>query len=112
MVHATESIPGTDPDRASFTTALQTTIDTLIAADGVITDDTTGHGRISHDVLTTLLPPRRPRISIRKIKSPLSRWNKADPHRPTHSTPITAITDPAPEPTTRRNRCLTTAPDP
>jgi hypothetical protein len=118
MVHAVESVPGTDPDRASFTTALQATIDTLIAADNVITDDTTGHGRISHTVLTTLLPPRRPRISVRKVKSPLSRWNKADPHRPAHSTPITTITititdpDTTPEPTTRRDRCLTATPDP
>ncbi len=118
MVAAVESVPGTDPDRASFTTALQTATDTLTAADGVITDDPTGHGRIGHAVLATLLPPRRPRISVRKVKSPLSRWNKADPHRPIRSTPMTALTitinnpDTTPQSTTRRDRCLTTTPGP
>jgi hypothetical protein len=42
-------------------------------------------------VLNGLLPPRRPRVSTRKVKSPLSRWNKADPHRPARSTPVTAM---------------------
>jgi Group II intron, maturase-specific domain len=118
MVTAVESVPGTDPDRASFTTALQTTIDTLTAADGVITDDPSGHGQTGRAVLATLLPPRRPRVSVRKVKSPLSRWNKADPHRPARSTPITALTitvsgpDTTPQSATRRDRCLTTAPGP
>ncbi len=118
MVTAVESVPDTDPDRASFTTALHTATDTLTAADGVITDDTTGPGRIGHAVLATLLPPRRPRISVRKVKSPLSRWNKADPHRPTRSTPMTTLTitihapDTTPQSTTRRDRCLTTTPGP
>ena len=39
MVTAVETVPGTDPDRASFTIALQTAIDTVTAADGVITTD-------------------------------------------------------------------------
>ena len=43
-------------------------------------------------VLGGLLPPRRPRVSTRKVKSPLSRWNKADPHRPRRGTPVTALT--------------------
>ena len=91
MVTAAETVPGTDPDRASFTIALQTAIDTVTAADGVITSDTRDPGRIGRAVLDGLLPPRRPRVSVRKVKSPLSRWNKADPHRPAHSTPVTAI---------------------
>ena len=85
------TVPGTDPDRASFTIALQTAIDTVTAADGVITSDARDPGRIGRAVLDGLLPPRRPRVSVRKVKSPLSRWNKADPHRPAHSTPVTAI---------------------
>src|SRR5215475_2738752 len=118
MASAVESVPGTDPDRASFTTTLQTTIDTLTAADGVTTDDPSGHGQIGSAVLATLLEPRRPRVSVRKVKSPLSRWNKADPHRPARSTPITALTitvsgpDTTPQTATRRDRCLTATPGP
>jgi hypothetical protein len=118
MVNAVESVPGTDPDRASFTTALHTAADTLTAADGVITADTSGQGRIGHAVLATLLPPRRPRVSVRKVKSPLSRWNKADPYRPARSTPVTALTitvtgpDTTPQSATRRDRCLIATPGP
>ena len=118
MVTAVETVPGTDPDRASFTIALQTAIDTVTAADGIIPADGTGNGRIGRAVLDGLLPPRRPRVSVRKVKSPLSRWNKADPHRPAKSTPVTdmTITLSNPEttrpPATRRERCLTAAPAP
>src|SRR5262245_15151113 len=35
MVTAIESRPGTDPDRASFTTALHTARDLLVHADGI-----------------------------------------------------------------------------
>jgi hypothetical protein len=113
MVTAVESVPGTDPDRAGFTTALQTAIDTVTAADGVVTSDAKDPGRIGRAVLGALLPPRRPRVSVRKVKSPLSRWNKADPHRPAHSTPVTAMSitvhrPQAPQPATRRQQCLTT----
>jgi hypothetical protein len=114
MVTAVETVPGTDPDRASFTTALQTTIDTVTAADGVVTSDTQDPGHIGRAVLNDLLPPRRPRVSVRKVKSPLSRWNKADPHRPARSTPVTAMDitvhrPDTPESATRRQQCSTTA---
>jgi hypothetical protein len=118
MVTAVETIPGTDPDRASFTIALETARQTLTAADGVVTADIGLTGRIGRAVIDGLLPPRRPRVSVRKVKSPLSRWNKADPHRPAHSTPVTTMTltiaDPGTTPAsaTRRERCLTTAPGP
>jgi hypothetical protein len=85
MVTAVESFPGTDPDRASFTIALQTAIDTVTGADGVIPCGGLT-GRIGRAVLDGLLPPRRPRVSVRKVKSPPSRWNKADPNRPARST--------------------------
>jgi Transposase DDE domain len=118
MVTAVESVPGTDPDRASFTIALETARETLTAAAGVVTSDAALTGRIGQAVLDGLLPPRRPRVSTRKVKSPLSRWNKADPHRPRHSTPVTALTitvsDPetTPQTTTRPDQCLTAAPGP
>ena len=64
-------------------------------------------------VLADLLPPRRPRTSVRKVKSPLSRYNKKDPYRPERSTPITGvavtISDPEPKDTTHQSKCLTTA---
>ena len=82
MVTAAETVPGTDPDRASFTIALETAKQTLTRAAGIITSEPSLTGRIGQAVLDGLLPPRRPRVSVRKVKSPLSRWNKADPHRP------------------------------
>ena len=114
MVTAVESVPGTDPDRASFTIALQTATETLTAADSVIPAGTSDPGRIGHAVLAGLLPPRRPRVSVRKVKSPLSRWNKADPHRPARSTPVTAMDitvhrPQTPESATRRKQCLNAA---
>ena len=117
MVTAAETVPGTDPDRASFTIALQTAIDTVTGADGVVTSDLLHPGRIGRAVLDGLLPPRRPRVSVRKVKSPLSRWNKADPHRPARSTPVTAMGitvhhPDEPETATRRQQCLTAAPGP
>jgi transposase IS4-like protein/DDE family transposase len=118
MVTAVETVPGTDPDRASFTIALQTATDTVTAAHGVIPADGTGNGRIGRAVLDGLLPPRRPRVSVRKVKSPLSRWNKADPHRPVRSTPVTAMTltisvpEPAHQSATHPDRCLIAAPGP
>jgi hypothetical protein len=117
MVTAVETVPGTDPDRAGFTIALQTAIDTVTAADGVVTSDIPDPGRIGRAVLAGLLPPRRPRVSVRKVKSPLSRWNKADPHRPAHSTPVAAIAitlqhTQEQQPPTRRPKCLTSTPGP
>jgi hypothetical protein len=116
MVTAAETVPGTDPDRASFTIALETARQTLTAAAGVVTDGTGLTGRIGRAVLDGLLPPRRPRVSVRKVKSPLSRWNKADPHRPARSTKVTALTITATSgrhlTATRRDRCLIAAPGP
>ena len=118
MVTAVEKIPGTDPDRASFTIALETAKQTLTAAAGVLTTGADLAGRIGRAVLDSLLPPRRPRVSTRKVKSPLSRWNKADPSRPARSTPVTAMTitvsgpGTTPQPATRRHQCLTAIPGP
>jgi Insertion element 4 transposase N-terminal/Transposase DDE domain len=118
MVTAVETVPGTDPDRASFTIALETARETLTRADGVVTDDAALVGRIGRAVLDGLLEPRRPRVSTRKVKSPLSRWNKADPHRPARSTPVTAliVTVSGPDTTnqsaTRPDRSLTNTPGP
>jgi hypothetical protein len=112
MVDAVETVPGTDPDRASFTTALETAKDLLVTARNVVTDTVDLVGVIGRAVLHDLLPPRRPRTSVRKVKSPLSKYNKKDPYRPERSTTITNLTttinDPGPKDTTRQQKCLTT----
>ncbi|WP_207926998.1 IS4 family transposase [Actinocrispum wychmicini] len=93
MVTAIETQPGTDPDRASFTTALETARDQLTAAHGIHpTTPVDLPGVIGHAVLRTLLPARRPRFSARKVKCSTSRYINRDEDRPTHSTTITTIT--------------------
>ncbi|MEV8510677.1 IS4 family transposase, partial [Actinoplanes sp. NPDC051475] len=66
MVDATDSQPGTDPDRASFTTALNTARDQIVHAAGVLADTIIDLvGVIGADVLTHLLPERRLRTKTR-----------------------------------------------
>ena len=92
MATAVESRPGTDPDRASFTTALEAARDQLTAARGIYPDDPTDlPGAIGRAVLATLLPARRPRYSARKVKSATSRYLNRDDARPAMQTRITAI---------------------
>jgi Transposase DDE domain len=76
MTDAVESAPGTDPDRAAFTVALETARDQVIAADGVLPglEQPARPGRIAVAVLENLLPPRRPRSAPRKVKCPISRY--------------------------------------
>jgi transposase IS4-like protein/DDE family transposase len=84
---------GADPDRASFTTALQAAIDQLTAAAGVIPAAPGTPGAIGRAVLAGLLPARRPRYSARKVKSSTSRYpaRTGDP-RPALPQTITAVT--------------------
>jgi hypothetical protein len=118
MTLAAETVPGTDPGRAGFTTALQAALDTI--ASPRVLPAGQPPGRIGRAVLDGLLPPRRPRVSIRKVKSPLSRWHRTTPHRPARSTPLTSITTalndpPQPAPAKRRKhrrKTLTAAPAP
>ncbi|WP_327049573.1 transposase [Microbispora sp. NBC_01189] len=98
MVCAVESVPGTDPDRAGFTTALETARDTVTAAHAILpatSDDGTIDliGRTGRAVLADLLPPRRPRICARKVTCPISRYHAkpADDDRPLTATTISAI---------------------
>ena len=92
MVTAVESCPNTDPDRASFTTALQAARDQLITARGICPHGPTDlPGAIGRAVLATLLPARRPRYSARKVKCSTSRYHDRDDHRPNSPTTITAI---------------------
>jgi hypothetical protein len=104
MVEAAESQPGTDPDRCGFTIALHTARELVVQAAGITSSGTTGV--IGRRVLAGLLPPRRPRVSTRKVKSPISRYNdRQDDGRPDTSHTVTGlditILDPEPSlPTT------------
>jgi Insertion element 4 transposase N-terminal/Transposase DDE domain len=92
MVTAVETRPGTNPDRASFTTALETASQELTAARGVCPAGPADlPGVIGRAVLATLLPARRPRYSARKIKAPTSRYQARDDTRPHTTTAITTI---------------------
>jgi len=92
MVDAIEAQPGTDPDRASFTSALEAARDQLTAAAGIRPDDPAGQpGVIGRAVLTTLLPARRPRYSARIVKCSTSRYHENDDSRPRLPATITAI---------------------
>jgi hypothetical protein len=92
MVTAVETRPGTNPDRASFTTAIEAARDQLTAAAGICPDglaDLTGI--IGRTVLATLLPTRPSRFSARKVKCATSRYLNHGDQRPHTVTAITAI---------------------
>jgi hypothetical protein len=81
MVDATDSRPGLDPDRASFTTALNTARDQIVAAAGIIADTTIDLiGAIGATVLDNLLPDRRIRIKTRMIKRSNSKYQARGPN--------------------------------
>jgi hypothetical protein len=91
MTDATNSRPGADPDRASFTIALHAARDQVIQAAGVIADtviDLTGViGRL---VLDNLLPARRLRVNARTVKRAISKYNARGPDidRRTHQATV------------------------
>src|SRR5262249_15344240 len=100
--HRHRDPPGTDPDRASFTTAMEAARDQLTAAAGLCPDRPAGPafgqpgpadlpGAIGRALLPTFLPAPRPRYSARKVKCATSRYLNRDDSRPAHPTTITAI---------------------
>jgi hypothetical protein len=69
-----------DPDRASFTVALNTARDQLIQAAGVIASTTIDlAGKIGRAVLNNLLADRRLRVSPRVVKRAISKYNPEGP---------------------------------
>ena len=73
-------------------------------------------GDIGRAVLASLHGPRRPRVCARRVKSPLSRWNKHPPGKPRTCQRITKITTTIrgghPPAATRHQQCVTTASGP
>jgi len=116
VTDAIATIPGTDPDRASWTTAVQTAQTLLTSARNITPQDNDLAGGIGRAVLASLHPPRRPRVCARKVKAPLSRWKAHPPGKPTTSQPITSLTTEITpyhhEKKTRRPRSWPPAPGP
>jgi hypothetical protein len=111
ITDAVASVPGTDPDRASYQAAVDAAQDLVTTARNITDPDGDLAGDIGRTVLARLNPPRRPRICPRRVKSPLSRWNKHPPGKPTTSKKITQLTSQAIPPdhqrVTRRPKSVT-----
>ena len=116
ITDAVATVPGTDPDRASYQIAVQTAQILVTGARNVATGVTDLAGGIGRAVLANLHGPRRPRVCARKVKSPLSRWNKHPPGKPRTCQQVTSLTTVISqyrdEKKTRRRRSLTPAPGP
>jgi hypothetical protein len=111
VTDAVQSVPGTDPDRASWQTAVETAQNLVVTASNITGGASDIPGDIGRAVLASLHGPRRPRVCARKVKSPLSRWNKHPDGKPRTSKRITRITshiDPGHyQPPTRRPASVT-----
>ena len=116
ITDAVQTMPGTDPDRASYQTAVETAQDLVTGARNITGPDGDLAGDIGRAVLANLHGPRRPRVCARRVKSPLSRWNKHPEGKPRTSQRIATITTQLHArhtPTaTRRPGCVTTASGP
>ena len=113
VANAVQSVPGIDPDRASWQLAVTAAQDLTTSAWNIIGGEDDLQGDIGRAVLDALNPPRRPRVCARRIKSPLSRWNKQPAGKPRTTKRIVAVTsDVDPDhykPRAQRLRNLTTA---
>ena len=95
ITDAVQAVPGTDSGRASYQAAVDAAQDLATTARNITDPDGDLTGDIGRTVLARLNPPRRPRVCARRVKSPLSRWNKHPPGKPTTSKKITQITSQA-----------------
>lgn len=86
MVDATDSQPATSPDRASFTTALNTARDQITHAAGILAETVIDLvGAIGRAVLAHLLPDRRIRVKTRMIKRSNSKYQARGPNINRHT---------------------------
>lgn len=98
MSEAANAVPGLDPDRVSFTVALATARDTILAGPPCAVSIPAVPGAASHvsgwerlagvigvQVLGRLLPPRRVRTGSRTVKRAISKYQarSSKPHTPT-----------------------------
>jgi hypothetical protein len=108
IADATLHDPDLDPDRGSFTTALQTARDQVVKATGVLEGETVDLiGVIGRAVLADLLPDRRLRVSPRVVKRAISNYAastaKGRLHGPSYKATLSVdivapegLTEPAP----------------
>jgi hypothetical protein len=112
VTDAVQSAPGTDPDRASYQAAVETAQNLVTTARNITDPAGDIPGDIGRAVLANLHRPRRPRVCARKVKSPLSRWNKHPDGKPRTTCRITGITAHVDasyhQPATRRRKPVTT----
>ena len=112
VTDAVQSVPGTDPDRASYQIAVETAQNLVTTAANITGPDGDLAGDIGRAVLASLHGPRRPRVCARKVKSPLSRWNKHPDGKPRAAHRIASITAHVSAehhiPATRRRKSVTT----
>ena len=81
MADATNTRPGIDPDRASFTIALHAARDQLVRAAGVIADTVIDLvGAIGRRVLAHPMPDRRLRVTPRIVKRAISKYQARGPN--------------------------------
>jgi hypothetical protein len=81
MTDATNSQTDLDPDRASFTIALNAARDQVIHAAGIIAGTVIDLiGKIGRLVLDDLLPERRLRVNARTVKRAISKYNARGPN--------------------------------
>jgi hypothetical protein len=92
VTDAVQTVPGLDPDRASWQAAVETAQNLLITAVNVTGPDGDLAGDIGRAVLATLHGPRRPRVCARAVKSPASRWHARPDGKPRTTRHITSIT--------------------
>ena len=114
---AVATVPGTDPDRASYQIAVETAATLVAGARNITTQTPDLTGDIGRAVLANLHGPRRPRVCARKVKSPLGRWAQHPPGKPRTCLRVTTLTttinqDHQQANTTRHRRSLTHTPGP
>lgn len=93
VTDAVQAVPGLDPDRADWQTAVETAQDLVTTAANIT--DPGGHdlaGHIGRAVLANLHGPRRPRVCARKVKCPVSRWRSRPDGKPRTTKKIASIT--------------------
>lgn len=92
MTDAALACEGADPDRMSFTVALECARDQVALASGIEYTGLTADGTIGAAVLESPMPPRRLRVSARKVKCSTSRYaSRADDERATTSMNVTHL---------------------
>jgi hypothetical protein len=111
VTDAVQSVPGTDPDRASWQAAVETAQNLTVTAANITGGQDDLRGDIGRAVLSRLHGPRRPRVCARRVKSPLSRWNKHPDGKPRSTKQITSINAHVDaryhQPATRRRKSVT-----